>query len=122
MAGLTIPGYFGFGTGARSFWVKSIGRAGPLPGGFDRLPQNAAGRLGDRPVAPTRREPFPWGSSEGWPARSMKWKLPHDFCPEGPCPRAWHPTSGHLSVVPISIRFEWFPVFQGSGSTGGHDL
>jgi len=23
------------------------------------------------------------------------------FAPEGPCPRAWHPTEGHLSVVPI---------------------
>jgi hypothetical protein len=21
----------------------------------------------------------------------MKWKMPHDFCPEAPCPRAWHP-------------------------------
>jgi hypothetical protein len=25
-----------------------------------------------------------------WPAWSMKWKPPHGFCPEGPCPRAWH--------------------------------
>jgi len=24
-----------------------------------------------------------------WPARSMKWKPLHGFCPEGPCPRAW---------------------------------
>jgi hypothetical protein len=40
---LTIPGGFGCGPGARSFWVKSIGRAGPPPGGIDRPPQEAAG-------------------------------------------------------------------------------
>jgi len=25
----------------------------------------------------------------GSPARPMKWKLRHDLCAEGPCPRAW---------------------------------
>jgi len=34
-------------------------------------------------------DPF-FGGSNGWPAWAMKWKLPHGFCPEGPCPRAWH--------------------------------
>ena len=46
--GLIFPGGFGYGPGARSFWAKSIGRVGPLPGGFDRLPQDAAGRPGAR--------------------------------------------------------------------------
>jgi hypothetical protein len=32
----------------------------------------------------------------GSPARPMKWKLPHDFCAEGPCPRAWHEIEGHF--------------------------
>jgi hypothetical protein len=32
------------------------------------------------------------------PAWTVKWKLPHGFCPEGPCPRAWHQAEGHLSV------------------------
>jgi hypothetical protein len=52
----------------------------------------------------------------------MKWKPPHDFCGQGPCPRAWHPMEGHLSGVPISIRFERFTVFHTSGSAGGHDF
>jgi hypothetical protein len=59
--------------------------------------------------------------SNGWPARAMKGKPPHDFCPEGPCPRAWHRTGGYLSVAPISIRFERFTVFHTSGSAGGHN-
>jgi hypothetical protein len=57
-----------------------------------------------------------------WPASSMKWKPPHGFCAEGPCPRAWHPIEGHLSPVPISIRFERFTVFHTSGSAGSHDF
>jgi hypothetical protein len=51
----------------------------------------------------------------------MKWKPPHGFCPEGSCPRAWHPVEGRLSVAPISMGFERFIVFHASGSTGGHD-
>ncbi len=39
--------------------------------------------------------------STGWPAWSMKWKPPHSFCPEGPCPRAWHSVENHLSVAPF---------------------
>jgi len=58
---LTIPESFGLGPGARSFWAKSIGRAGPPPEGIAQPPQDAAGWTGDRPVAPTRREPFSWG-------------------------------------------------------------
>ena len=54
--GLTFPGCLGCGPGARSFWAKSIGRGAPFLGGFDRLPQNAAGRSGDRPVPPAWKE------------------------------------------------------------------
>ncbi|KPK87478.1 MAG: hypothetical protein AMJ94_16875 [Deltaproteobacteria bacterium SM23_61] len=36
------------------------------------------------------------GGSEGWPAWSREWKPPHGFCPEGPCPWAWHQSEGHL--------------------------
>jgi len=34
--------------------------------------------------------------SESWPDWTMKQEPPHGFCPEGPCPRAWHGTEGHL--------------------------
>jgi hypothetical protein len=52
----------------------------------------------------------------------MKWKPPHGFCTEAPCRRAWHPTEGHLSVVPISIRFGRFTVFHTSSFPEGYDL
>jgi len=55
------------GPGARSFFAKSIGRADPLLGGFDWVPQDAAGRSDDRPVAPTQGEHLDWGF--GWLAR-----------------------------------------------------
>jgi hypothetical protein len=53
-----FPGCLSCGPGARTFWAKSIGRAGPLLVGFDRLPQDAAGRSDDQPVAPARKEPL----------------------------------------------------------------
>ena len=59
-------------------------------------------------------------SESAVPARPMKWKSPHGFCPEDPCPRAWHPVEEHLWVAPISIRFKHFPSFQASGFTGSH--
>jgi hypothetical protein len=91
--------------------------------------------MGARPGAPTTESPCPWGK-KGWPARAMKWKLPpvvgshrHDFCPEGPCPRAWLQIEGHLQVALLSSRpwsglidFERFTVFHTSGSGGGHDF
>ena len=54
----TFQGCLCCGPGARTFCAKSIGRAGPIPGGFDRLPQDAAGRSKDRPLVPTRRVPL----------------------------------------------------------------
>ena len=106
---MTFPGCWGCGPGARTFCAKSIGRAGPLPGGFDRLPQDTAGRAGVTQFGIRNVEfgilcfsfhsAFRNRHSAFWlPARSMKWKPPHDFCPEGPCPRACHPPEGHLSV------------------------
>jgi len=77
------------------------------------------GRPGGRPYP--EKTLFPEGSG-GWPAPSMEPKPPHDFCPEGPCPRAWHPTEGHLSAGPHSIRLERFPVFHPFTSGGGLDL
>ncbi len=53
-----LPECFACGPGARTSRAKSIGGAGPLLTGFYRLPQDAAGRSADQPVAPTRREPF----------------------------------------------------------------
>jgi hypothetical protein len=84
--------------------------------GFRRM------RRADRATgrSPLPRENPSIGCSNSWPARTMKWKPPHDFCPEAPWPRAWHPVEDHLSVRLISIRLEWFPVFHTRGSSGGH--
>jgi hypothetical protein len=60
--------------------------------GFRRR-RRAEGATGRSP--PLEENTF-LGGLDGWPARSMKWKPPHDFCPEAPCPRAWHPTEVHL--------------------------
>jgi hypothetical protein len=69
--GLTVPGGLSGGPGVRSLCAKSIGRAGPLPGGVDRIPQDPAGRSRGRHalrvIAPTQREHLDWGS--GWLAR-----------------------------------------------------
>ena len=45
------------GPGARGWGSRSIGRAIPVPGGWDRLPVQKADRSGDRPVVPTRTKP-----------------------------------------------------------------
>jgi hypothetical protein len=55
-----------------------------------RRADRAAGR------SPLREENTFIGDSNGWPARPMKWKAPHGFCAEGPCPRGWHPIEEHL--------------------------
>jgi hypothetical protein len=43
--------------GGKDFCAKSIGRAGPLPGGFDQLRQEAAGRI-----------------NAEWKVRNAEWK------------------------------------------------
>ena len=115
---MTFLGCLGCGPGARSFCAKSIGRAGPLPGGFDRLPKDAAGpvpcwcragRSGDRtsassaepPVAPTRREHLHRGF--GWLARPVQdaegasWFLRRRSLPPGLAPGR-RPTLAGISL------------------------
>ena len=117
---MTIPGCLGCGPGARTFWAKSIGRAGPLPGGFGRLPQDAAGRSGDRLVAPTRRKPlhrrFKRLARLVHEMEAASWFLHRRSLPPGLAPDRRPSLSG-----PISIRFARFTVFHTSGSAGGHD-
>jgi len=87
----TLWGCLGRGPGARSPCAKSIGRAGPFPGGFDRLPQDSAGRSGATKFG-IRNVEFgilcflfchsafrTLHSAFKLPARSMKWKPPHGF-------------------------------------------
>jgi len=55
--GLTFPGCLGCGQGARTFWAKSIGWAGPLLGGLDTLPPKVAGPWATSRVARTGKGP-----------------------------------------------------------------
>jgi hypothetical protein len=118
---LTFPECLSCGPGARTFWAKSIGRAGPLPGGFDRFPQGAAGRSDDRPVAPTRREhlhkKFERLARPVHEMEAASWFLPRRSLPPGLAPDRKPP----FGVAPNSIRFERFTVFHTSGSAGGLD-
>ena len=117
---LTFPGNLGRGPGARAWCAKSIGRAGPHPGGSDRLPQDEAGRSGDRPGGPTREgklygdartvgPPVPWNQS-----RLMIFG--HHALAPGPGTGAQAAFRG----APGSIRFERFTYFPATGSGGGY--
>jgi hypothetical protein len=100
----------GCGPGARTFWAKGIGLS---ISDFELWISDFSGPLFFNPHSAIYNPQF------RWPARSMKWKPPYDFCPEGPCPRAWHQTEGPLSVARLSIHFERFTFFHASGYAGG---
>ena len=94
------------------YGVDISGMPGLWPGGKD------LGRKKHRPGWPSSRRHRPASAENGGlygdppgrpyrestqrldysavPARAMKWKPPHGFCAQGPCPRAWHPVEGHL--------------------------
>jgi len=63
-------------------------------------PASAGMRRADRATgrSPLQGEDSFIGDSDGWPAWTLMRKLPHGFCPKGPCLRAWHKTEGRLSV------------------------
>jgi hypothetical protein len=72
------------------------------PTGFRRI--RRADRATGRSPLPGEN-PFIRGSN-AWPARSRMRKLPHGFCPGGPCPRAWHKTEA---------TFRWRPLQSARG-------
>jgi hypothetical protein len=107
-----FPKCLGCAPGARTFCAKSIGRAGPLPGGFDRLPQNAAGRSGKPPDAPTRREPlhrrFKRLARLVHEMKAASWFLRRRSLPPGLPNHRWL----SFGVSSICVRFERFRAFE----------
>jgi len=97
---LDSSGMLGCGPGARTFWAKSIGRAGPFLAVIGRVPQNGAGNRATGRSPLPGENPFHGGFGRlARPVHEMEaasWFLPRRSLPPGLAPNRRPPFGGVL--------------------------